>query len=78
MSRHSKAPAGWGMTEASQHKKHQLKTSDNKRTPIVQPGTALTAFLKKYKFDLLLLPCDRHISSLVDCCDFILDEVERS
>ena len=51
--------------------------SKNTRKPFpTQPGTALTAFLKKYKFDLLSLPYSRHISELVDCCDFILDEVE--
>jgi len=49
----------------------------NKRHSTTQPGTALTAFLKRYKSDLLSLPYDRHISALVDSCDFILDEAER-
>jgi len=39
-----------------------------------QPGTALSAYLDRYKFDLLTLPIDKHISRLVDACDLILDE----
>ena len=42
-----------------------------------QPGTALAAYLKRYRLDLLSQPFDRHISQLVDCCDCLLDEVAR-
>ena len=76
MSRNSKASAGGLVTEASQdNAKINLQVNNNKPSPITQPGTALTAYLCRYKFDLLELPCDRHISKLVDCCDEILDEV---
>ena len=77
MTRNSKASTGGGVAEASQHTKINLRLNDNKTPYIPQPGTALTAFLKRYKFGLLSLPYSRHISELVDCCDLILDEVER-
>ena len=74
MSRNSKASAE-GVAKASQRTKAKLQINNNKTLPVTQPGTALTAFLKSYKFDLLLLPYDNHISRLVDSADIILDEV---
>lgn len=73
-SRYSKAPAGGGVAEASQHTKINLFGNNIKRPRITQPGTALTAFLKRYRDELLLLPCNHHISRLVDAADIILDE----
>lgn len=73
MSGNSK-PAAEGSATGSQVRQQRYR-NNNKRPPKTQPGTALTAFLKMYKFDLLSLPCDAHISRLVDCCDVILDEV---
>ena len=72
MNKNSKAPAEGGVARASQYHLHM---NSNKRPPITQPGTALVAFLKRYKSDLLLLPCNNHISRLVDATDIILDEV---
>lgn len=40
--------------------------------------TELRAPLTSYKYDLLLLPYNRYQSSLVDCCDYILDAIEGS
>ncbi len=37
-------------------------------------GTALEAYLRRYRFDLKQLPSNQHISRLVDACDIILDE----
>jgi len=76
-SRNSKTLAGGGMASVSQNiTENLLRGNNNKILSTIQPGTALSAFLKKYKFDLLLFPYNDHISRLVDCCDFILDEVE--
>lgn len=72
MRRNSKVPAR-GVARTSQHKKQHRFIHNT----LTQPGTALTAFLKGYKSDLLLHPYNNHISRLVDCCDFILDEVDR-
>lgn len=75
--------AGGGEARFSQNTKTQCSISDHsteqqiKQQHIIQPGTALAASLESYKSRLLLAPHDRHISSLVDCCDFILNEVER-
>ena len=72
--RNSKAADGGGVSAASQDSaKINLQKNNSRGLATIQPGTALTAFLKRYKFDLLLLPYDRHISALVDCCDFILE-----
>ncbi len=75
--RNSKASTGGGVAEASQSTKINLQRDNNKTLPVMQPGTALTAFLKRYRNDLLTLPYNSHISRLVDCADFILDEVDR-
>lgn len=45
--------------------------------PKTAPGTALAAFLKRYRRDLLSLTPDRHISQLLSCVDCLLDEVDR-
>ena len=54
----------------------RLEEKPAKRSFNKRPGKALVAFLKRYRHDLLGLPCNRDISSLVDCCDFILDKAE--
>lgn len=76
MSRNSKAPTE-GVVRASQRTKANLQINNNKTLPLTQPGTALCAFLKLYRKDLLALSYNNHISRLVDCADFILDEVDR-
>lgn len=43
-------------------------------TQQIMPSTALCAFLKRYKADLLRLEYSNEVSRLVDCCDCILDE----
>lgn len=45
--------------------------------PPPRMGTALTAYLKRYRENLLHFPPDRIISSMVDCCDYLLIESER-
>jgi hypothetical protein len=47
----------------------------NPTTP--QMGVALTADMKRYRNELALLLPDRIISSMVDCCDFLLIESDR-
>ena len=74
MSRNSKTQAG-GAWVSQKNLPKQSDKKYNKRLPSIQPGTALTAFLKRYKFDLLSLPHDNHISRLVDAADILLDEV---
>jgi len=75
--------AGGGLARFSQNTKKQCLITDQftdqqiKLQHIIQPETALIASLESYKRSLLLFPCHRQISSLVDCCDYILDEVER-
>ena len=75
--RNSKSPAGGGVAEDSQSTKINLQRKSNKTLPTTQPGTALCAFLKRYRNDLLTWPHNNHISRLVDCVDFLLDEVDR-
>ena len=78
MNKNSKASTGGGMAEASQDSaKINLQQNINKRLPTKQPGTALCAYLRRYRDDLLSLPLDKHVSSLTACADFILDEVDR-
>jgi len=56
----------------------KLPKKNNRNTkssqPKTAPGTALTAFLKRYRFNLLNLDQDRHISQLLACVDCLLDE----
>jgi len=61
-------------TAGQRQSDHTRKQSVNQS---VAPGTALTAYLKRYRFDLLELPPDRHISQLVDCVDCLLLEAEQ-
>jgi len=62
-------------TETAKQKKI-LKNHTIKNTPRRQPGTALVALLKKYKFDLLQDDYTRHISMLLDCVDTLINERE--
>lgn len=74
-SRNSKTHAGGGLAWASKDSaKINLQVDPSKRSFLAQPEINLTALLRSYKFGLLSLPYDNHISRLVDCCDFILDE----
>ena len=73
MTNKRKAQAG----DAWAQQKNILQKNNNKRPPVMQPGTALPVSLVQFKSGLLLLPYTQHISSLVDCCDFLLDELER-
>ena len=72
-------PAGQG--EAKKTNVEGLSDTLNSNTQVAKkasylvPGTALTAFLKRYRQDLLQLECSCKVSRLVDCCDCILDEV---
>ena len=76
MSRYSKAPTGGGVARASQSIQHR-HTYTIKTSPKDQPGTALTAYTSRYKFDLLLLPYTPKISRLIEACDILLDEADR-
>jgi len=73
MSRNRKLQAG----DAWSQQKNISLVNNNKTSPKDQPGTALTAFLKRYKFDLLLLSYTPHISRLVEVCDIFLSEADR-
>ncbi len=75
MTKNSKTLADGGRTRASQCTRNYLERDNSKRPPITQPGTALCAFLKRYRNDLLTLPYNCHISRLVDCVDVLLNEV---
>lgn len=60
----------------------KLRAKDNQNIESSQskiaPGTALTAFLKRYRFDLLTLAPDKHILQLLDCVNCLLAEVEEA
>ena len=60
---------------AARQREYRTKTSKSQAVSV--PGTALEAFLKRYRNDLVALPFTSHISRLVDCADFLLDEVKR-
>jgi hypothetical protein len=47
----------------------------NPTTP--RMGAALTADMKRYRNELALLLPERIITSMVDCCDFLLIESDR-
>ena len=49
---------------------YPTKTTKNQAVPV--PGTALTAFLKRYKHDLLQLECSREVSRIVENVDQLL------
>ena len=74
MTINSKAPAEGG-AGASQW--NSLQVNNNKILLTIQPRLDLIETLKRYKTSLFSLSYDNHISRLVDCCDFIIDEVER-
>lgn len=67
---------GGGVVATSTKLLNKSNRNAGSSQPKTAPGTALTAFLKRYRFDLLNLAPDRHISQLLDCVDCLLDEVE--
>lgn len=79
MTKTTKTPAGTGASKSCDCSncvcKNRTNTSENQHLPL--PGTCLTAYLKRYRNDLLALPTDRHIEHLVNCCNVILDAAER-
>jgi len=54
---------------------HHTKSSKNNGLP--SPGTALTAFLKRHRMELLHCEHSRECSVAIDCCDQILILFER-
>ncbi len=56
-------------------RKTVIKTTVNQLVPI--PGMALTAFLKRYREELLLSELNRELSLTLDCVDSLLMLVER-
>lgn len=74
MTEKTKAQRRRGMAKGYHKQQNEFATKCTDTQPPIAPGTALSAFLKRYRFDLLSLPLDRHISQLLDCVDCILDE----
>ena len=56
-------------------KDNATKPTENQLVPV--PGTALTAFLKRYREELLLCELSRELSLTLDCVDSLLMVVER-
>jgi hypothetical protein len=83
MSANSKSPTGCsdqrGLRKSSsgtaRHIKNITKARLNQGVPI--PGTALTAFLKRYRGELLVRDLSRELSLTLDCVDNLLMLVER-
>lgn len=76
MTKNKKASYPAKITGSIKQSQGNLTKNNRQIQQLTRPGTALTAFLKRYKFDLLQLECTREVSRLVDCCDCILNEVE--
>lgn len=60
---------------AARQKHYPIKTAENQPVPI--PGTALTAFLKRYRDELHDCEPTREVNQLMDCVLVLLDAVER-
>ena len=73
--RNSKATAEGDAVASQNSAKAKLPTINIKKTSIVQSERELTVPIENYKHELLLLPCSRKSSALVDCFDYILDNV---
>lgn len=82
MARKCKGSASGGEEPAEPLKNKQFQSTTDRwaaqaRTlPPTIPGTALTAFLMRYRYDLLSLPYDRHVSQLMDFFVLLLMEAE--
>ena len=47
----------------------------NNYLPTSLPSTALCSFLRRYREDLQQLPADKHTLRLINCCEYLLNEV---
>lgn len=62
-------------TKTSKCLKNNTNPTAKQALPI--PGTAFTAFLKKFRLELLACEMTREVSAALDCVDYLLDLVER-
>ena len=68
-----KAPTGKGSGAILSNNKYWKY---NTYFPISLPTTALCPSLRRYRDDLQRLPADKHILQLINCCEYLLAEID--